>query len=414
MSSKARKHGSFSVIRKQWFGGNNACLLSATKTRIIGGPKIYNLQICYNSKVNIRSRPVGLELNSHFCELHSVHVSYFSVGVELGGSGHCDYTKIYDLYSWYNYFCGVKISGTDQAQVNFVSFFDCNVGSNGVSVHDKNVKPVVDRGYGFYIATANGVYINNADLSSNETAGIYIDNSITTKQTRGLTVSMLYAEHNKYCNIYYNNGKNASPDNCRSGYIDIKNAYFARPTTDKYFVSDVFIEDNRFVPKTVSLIGLTRDNQFPDGYSPDLELARLGHDCRLRRCYGNAGNNYRVTMSLMSAQTGTIKFSPTFYSYDYNKGFYNETKESYGQSFNVPVTKDQRKTFSFYITFPVINKRMVMRLSESEDYLLEDAIIENVTLPSTIVGKPIEGATRVSSGYFQIYLNGKWRNVKTD
>lgn len=398
---------------KQWFAEGNARLLSSTTTKITHGAKIYNLRIDYLGKEPIEKRPTGLQLMSHFCELHGVFISYFRIGVELGGDGHCDYTKVYDLYSWYNYYCGVKIAGKNTAQVNFVSFFDCNVGSNGVSVHNHNVKPDISRGYGFYIETANGVYINNADVSSNETAGIYIDNSSTTKQTRGLTVSMLYAEHNKHSNIYYNNGKSSSPSNCRSRFIDISNTYFADSSSDRFFVSDVYIEDERFIPPTVSFTDQIIRYDFNDSFSPDVNKAKIGRSLPLTRIYGQSGNTYRVTLSITPNQSGQITFQNIFSSYSLEDGYYSEERERVDTPFSISVVKGVPQRITFYISFPNISKPLVYNTGNyGASYRISDCIIENITIPSTIVGKPVNGATRVFNGQYQVYLDG-WKSIVT-
>lgn len=397
----------------QWFAEGNARLLSSTTTKVTHGAKIYNLRIDYNGRAPFSNRPTGLQLTSHFCELHGVFISYFNVGLELGGTGHCDYTKIYDLYSWYNYFCGVKMEGTDNAQVNFVSFFDCNIASNGVSVHDSGVQPNTSRGYGFYIATANSVFINNADVSSNETAGIYIDNSVSTKQTRGLNISVLYAEHNKYCNIYYNNGSNSSPSNCRSRFIDVSDAYFSNNKEDRFFVSDVFIEDERFVPPTVSFLNQVHRNDFADGYSPDVERARHGRDVQLNRIYGTAGNTYRVSLTIIPFQTGAIVFQNLFSSYSNENGYYAEKREKIGFPFTIHVKSKELYRFTFYVTFPTLDKPLVYSTGNyGSAYAIRDCVIENITEPSLVVGDPVNGITRIYNGQYQVYLNG-WKSILT-
>ena len=396
----------------QWFAKGNARLLSSTTTKVTHGAKIYNLRVDYNGKKDISKRPVGLQLTSHFSELHGVYVSYFYIGIELGGSDHCNYTKIYDLYSWYNYYCGVKIAGTDKAQVNFVSFYDCNVGSNGVAVHDLKVKPNVTRGYGFYIATANGLYISNADVSSNETAGIYIDNSTTTKQTRGLSISMLYAEHNKHSNIYYNNGKHASPSNCLSRYIEIENAYFTNPSSDSFFVSDIFIEDERFIPPTVSFLNQISKYEFGDGYSPDVARAQNGRPVQLNRVYGLAGNTYKISLSLLPLDDGQVTFQNIFNSYTFDSGFYYEKREKIDYPFSVPVKKNEEKRITFYVQFPEIDKSLVYTTGNyGVSYKIKQCAIENITQPTVIVGKPVNGATRIEGGQYQVYING-WKTVQ--
>lgn len=396
----------------QWFADGNARLLSSTTTRVAHGAKIHNLRIDYRGNTPIQKRPVGLQLTSHFCEIHGAYVSYFYIGVELGGTGHCDYTKIYDLYSWYNYYCGVRMNGTNTAQVNFVSFYDCNVGSNGVSVHEPGVKPNTTRGYGFYIGTANGIYISNADVSSNETSGIYIDNSSTDKQTRGLSISMLYAEHNKHSNIYYNNGKSASPSNCRSRQIDITGAYFMNNAADKYFVSDVYVEDERFVPPTVSFLDNTPKYSFEDGSSPDMMKMFAGRSVPLSRIYGQSGDAYKVTISILPEKSGTITFQNIFYSYSEENGYYDEKRERAGNPFSVKVESGEREDFSFFITFPAIDKKLVYHTGNyGVMYKLLNCTIENVSHKPQLVGNPINGTTRILNGKFQVYIDG-WRTVQ--
>lgn len=394
----------------QWFAEGNARLLTSTGVTVSHGACIYNICIDYNGKQTISKRPVGLRLISHFCEIHGAFVSYFYIGVELGGTAHCDYTKIWDLYSWYNYYCGVKIAGTDKAQVNFVSFFDCNVGASGVAAHDAAVKPDPGRGYGFYIATGNGIYINNADVSANETAGIYIDNDAATKQTRGLTVSMLYAEHNKYAHIYYNNGKNASPSSCRSRYIDISNAYFVTGPADRYFVGDVY-KTGSFVPPTVNLMSERMEAETPDCWCPEIAAAHNGAQVPFNRFYGCAGNSYKVTLDIMPLSSGSIVFQNVISSYGPVNGFYDEQRVSTCPAISVPVEKGKQKRFTFYVTFPQSAKPLVYNSANyGPDYYLLNASIENITNPAQIYGTPAEGATRVVNGTFQVYIGG-WRTV---
>lgn len=393
----------------QWFAKGNARILTRTATRVTHGAKINNLNLVYNGNLPLANRPVGLILTSHFSELHSVFVSYFSIGVELGGEAHCDYTKIYDLYSWYNYFCGVKIAGTDKAQVNFVSFYDCNIGSNGIAVHNRSVKPDISRGYGFYIATANAVYISNADVSSNETAGIYIDNSTTLKQTRGLTISMLYAEHNKYCNIYYNNGPNASPSNCRSKYIDVKGVYFMNDVSDIFFKKDV-VTESEFIPASVSFPDTFR--YFCDTYSPEILKAGLQSDTQLKRIYGLSNNSYKITLNILPKDTGKIIFQNLFCTYNYDNGFYQESRYDSRSEFTINVIKGKKYQFTYYVTFPNSSEPIVYLPSTyGVTYSLISGNVQNISIPDEIVGEPIEGATRIQNGTFQVYIQG-WKTVQ--
>lgn len=396
---------------KQWFAEGNARLLTSTTTKVAHGAQIYNLRIDYNGNAPIQKRPVGLQLMSHFCEIHGAYVSYFYIGVELGGGGHCDYTKIYDLYSWYNYYCGVKMNGSNSAQVNFVSFYDCNVGSNGVSVHDSGVKPNTSRGYGFYIGTANGIYISNADVSSNETSGIYIDNSSVDKQTRGLTISMLYAENNKHSNIYFNNGKMASPSNCRSRQIDISGAYFNNSASDKFFVSDVYVEDERYIPPSVSILGHIQKYSFEDGFSPDVSNMLRGRAVTLNRVYGHRGDIYKVTLSILPKMSGSLSFHNIFCSYSENQGFYAEKREINGEAFSIKVEKGKREVFSFFITFPSIEKPLVYLTGNyGVPYEMLACHIEKINPDSRIVGKPVNGVTRIYNGQYQVYMDG-WKSI---
>ena len=293
-----------------------------------------------------------------------------------------------------------------------MSFYDCNVGSNGVAVHDAGVKPDTSRGYGFYIGTANGVFISNADVSSNETAGIYVDNSSTDKQTRGLSIAMLYAEHNKHSHIYYNNGKSASPSNCRSRQIDVAGAYFTNSAADKFFVSDVYIEDERFVPPTVSFLDKTPRYSFEDASSPDIVKMFCGRDTPLTRIYGQSGNSYKVTISILPRKTGTITFQNLFYSYSEEKGYYDEKRERTGDPFTIKVENGKREDYSFFITFPSIEKPLVYHTGNyGVPYKLLNCAIENVSNKPQIVGHPINGTTRILNGKFQVYING-WKTVQ--
>lgn len=223
---------------------------------------------------------------------------------------------------------------------------------------------------------------------------------------------MLYAEHNKHSHIYYNNGKFASPSNCRSRQIDVTGAYFTNTEADKYFVSDVYIEDERFVPPTVSFLDKTSRYSFEDASSPDVAKMFAGREIPLTRVYGQSGNSYKVTISILPQKTGIITFQNIFYSYSETLGFYDEKYEQTGEPFVVKVERGEREDFAFFITFPAIEKSLVYHTGNyGVPYKLLNCSIENVTSMPQIVGKPINGTTRISNGKFQVYMDG-WKTVQ--
>ena len=70
------------------------------------------------------------------------------------------------------------------------------------------------------------------------------------------------------------------------------------------------------------------------------------------------------------------------------------------------------KKITFYIQFPDIDKPLVYLTGNyGTSYKIQECIVENITQPSIIVGKPVNGATRVENGQYQVYING-WKTVQ--
>lgn len=398
----------------QWFTSENAVILTSTGVKVSGGPIIRNIKITYNGNASIENRPVGLTLNSHFCEIHSAHVSYFRIGVLLGGTGHCDYTKIFDLYAWYNYKAGVSVEHAANNQVNFISFFDCNVGSNGVSVHDGTIAPDItaDRGYGFYFHGGNAIYVNNCDISSNEVCGICIDNQTTSYINKALVFSDIYAEHNKYCNIFFKNGED--PDLCRTQFVSMKNAYFYNEN-DAFFVEDV-VKLYPFTPPSVDFYG--RYNEIREGASTSFYQGMDNHKMgRLNDIFLIPNCSYCIKLKIKPKTTGTLVFQNVIRGVSLSSTFgYLTPFISNTSAFSVATTANQVMEFSFYITIPDNDSPFVAYLPTDYgvDYDMISMVVENMTIPSSsdvVRGTPFVGAKRNDNGNLQIFTGGDWKTI---
>lgn len=329
-----------------WFDENCAKILTSTGVAITGGPIIYNLLVKYNgNEVDISKRGAGISLTSHWAEIHRAFVSNFNVGILLGGTDHCDYTRLYNVNSWYNYYAGIKIDYSDRAQVNFISIFDCNSGSNGVDVNNKEVEPNITRGFGIYLNGGNSIYINNADVSSNECAGIYIDTPTTLQAVRGLKVSTIYAEHNKYCNIYYNNGEG------RSTFIDITNTYFYNDETDKYFKRDVIYSDNNIkIPGIKFSNALPVQNHFNYG-----SLLREDTDyiSKIPISYVRPNTTYEIKIRIKAKEIGDLVIQNEYRGIKYtNSAFLITSRISVGPAQTLTVSSTDISEYTFYIKTP--------------------------------------------------------------
>lgn len=329
-----------------WFDENCAKILTSTGVAISGGPIIYNLFVEYNgNEVDRSKRGVGISLTTHWAEIHRAFVSNFNVGILLGGTDHCDYTRLYNVNSWYNYYAGIKIDHSDRAQVNFISIFDCNSGSNGVDVHNKEVEPNITRGFGIYLNGGNSIYINNADVSSNECAGIYIDTPTTLQAVRGLKVSTIYAEHNKYCNIYYNNKEN------RSTFIDITNTYFYNDETDKYFKRDVIYSDNEIkIPGIKFSNALPVQNHFNYG-----SLLREDTDyiSKIPLSYVRPNTIYEIKIKIKAKEIGDLVLQNEYRGIKYtNSAFLITSRISLGPARTLTVSSTDISEYTIYIKTP--------------------------------------------------------------
>lgn len=329
-----------------WFDENCAKILTSTGVAINGGPIIYNLLVKYNgNEVDISKRGAGISLTSHWAEIHRAFVSNFNVGILLGGTNHCDYTRLYNVNSWYNYYAGIKIDYSDRAQVNFISIFDCNSGSNGVDVHNKEVEPNITRGFGIYLNGGNSIYINNADVSSNECAGIYIDTPTTLQAVRGLKVSTIYAEHNKYCNIYYNNKEN------RSTFIDITNTYFYNDETDKYFKRDVvYYETSIRIPGIKFSNALPVQNHFNYG-----SLLREDTDyiSQIPVSYVRPNTTYEIKIRIKAKEIGNLVLQNEYRGIKYtNSAFLITSRISIGPAQTLTISSTDISEYTFYIKTP--------------------------------------------------------------
>lgn len=181
---------------------------------------------------------------------------------------------------------------------------------------------------------------------------------------------------------------------------------------DKFFVSDVYVEDERFVPPTVSFLDKTPMYSFADGSSPDVMRMFAGRSVPLTRIYGQSGNTYKVSISILPQKTGEITFQNIFYSYNEANGFYDEKRERVGDPFAINAEIGKRGDYTFFITFPEIEKNLVYQTGNyGAPYILLNCTVENVSNKYQIVGNPINGTTRILNGKFQVYIDG-WKNVQ--
>ena len=412
-----------------WFEGDDkATIYTSTGLSISKGPKINNLIIKYNGNISdISQRPVGLKLNSHFCEIHGLHVSYFNVGIGAGllSNGNCDYTKLYDIYSWYNYYCGLYLHGDATHQINFLSIYDCNIGSNGVDPHDNTKIPDTSRGYGVYLGLCNDIHISNGDFSSNETCSFYIDNNNSTKTTRGLHVCNAYAEANKYCDIFYNNGANST--NTRTQNVIFDSCYFYHTETNQYYVGELHLE-NTFVPPSVKILDY-----------PKIELKEK--TCVLYDYikYGGSShfvNNiddleiilkkntkYKITMKIRGKSTGNLTCQNEFRSSHIisastpGTAWYNiGGRISLAPNVNIPLVTDQITTYDLYLETPDTSLPLLTYdiLSYGADGELVDLAIEEIPFTSSnTMNTPQAGAIRLNGTTAEIYLDGAWKTITT-
>ena len=409
----------------KWWSNGAAKIVTGTGVRISNDPKIYNLVVEYKgNQSDLSQRPCGIYMTSHWAELYGVFVSYFRIGIAFGNtcktdlsldSAHVDYTSVHNMQSWYNYQCGVIMDGSDYAQVNFISFFDCNVGANGVNVHDRTIQPDVTRGYGFYVSTANSVYINNADVSANETCGIYIDNNSSTKVVRGLHVSTIYAEHNKYCDIYYNNAQNTS--GTRTGGVSITDAYFFHNSTDQYYVGRVYAPYNYAIYPSVKFLDYPV-MRMEEGWYHALKLLRYGmpagQDNRMSRANVTLLPNkrYRLVFTIMPKATGNITLQWVYRKFVYDNAllFYFDTGTlSSAVVQNIPVTVDVEKVFEIYLETPSSTSPFVNWCaggygadSVVTDFYWED--LTNKQVSGTTAQRPAVANVPVGSTYFDTTL----------
>lgn len=383
-----------------WFDENCAKILTSTGVAINGGPIIYNLLVKYNGDVtDISKRGTGISLTSHWAEIHRAFVSNFNVGILLGGTDHCDYTRLYNVNSWYNYYAGIKIDYSDRAQVNFISIFDCNSGSNGVDVHNKEVEPNITRGFGIYLNGGNSIYINNADVSSNECAGIYIDTPTALQAVRGLKVSTIYAEHNKYCNIYYNNQEN------RSTFMDITNTYFYNDETDKYFKRDVV-----YSGLDIKTPGIKFSNALPvQNYFNYGSLLREDTDyiSKIPVSYVRPNTTYEIKIRIKAKEIGNLVLQNEYREIKYtNSAFLITSRISVGPAQALTISSTDISEYTFYIKTPPSDSAYIVY--NTADYgvkyeLIDIALKELPYRSGVITERP--GTAKIGFMYFDTTLN---------
>lgn len=351
----------------QWFADGCAEVHTNTGLVIENSPKIHNLKVVYNGvESDIAKRPIGIKMSSFWAEIHGLHISHFNIGMAFGAEAgrSSAYTRIYDANIWYCYFAGVSLNSVDEAQANFISFYDCNIGSSGVDVHNKEAEPNISRGYGFHIASCNGVVINNCDVSSNETCGFFIDSSSTEKRVRGLFVPVFYAENNKFCAIYFKNSRSSSAT--RTGDIDFATAYVAH-NGDNFFKSIVYAEDVYF-PPCVKFLNF-KGTQYAEGKSQMLEYINNVWDVFCENgsridnfsFYGKASSTYRVNLRLRGLSTGTITFQNVINAATFNKSeihYNNDMRIEAQKAFNISIEEGEVKEITFDVTMPTSEHKL--------------------------------------------------------
>lgn len=408
-----------------WFELGGAWLLSATSTTISCGVKIYNLRMSYGgTETDVSNCPVCLKVAGSFFEIHGFYENGWYIGMDFGNGagGNSAYGKIYDAYCWYNYYCGVRIATGNSGSANYISFYDCNFGSNGVSPHDVTVEPDTTRGYGMYFETCNDIFVSNADLSANETCAIFIDNSAVTKQTRGLSIPTFYAEGNKYCDIYYKNAM--SPETTRTGNIDIGAPFIPsqRNNASSYYVGQVHA-DATYIPPCVNFFGCPK-TEFRDGAAILLDLASdtfpidVDASSKNFRFFGIKGASYKINLKLLGRATG----SQTWQNLILNSGF----DDDYGYyfinnritalaAFGIPVTEGEETDVTVFVTMPTTGTTELCCFEATaygSDAEVIGGSIEKVDMTySTVKGTPGEGTTRIYNNALQVYLDGAWKTV---
>jgi len=411
----------------QWFSSGGAVIKTSTGLTISGGPEINNLVVRYNGTISDKSlRPIGIKLKSHFCTIKGLHIQDFYIGIACGvlAGGHVDYTKLYDVYSWYNYYAGLVLDGDSSNQVNFISLYDCNIGSNGVDPHDNTKEPVLNRGYGVYIGNCNAITINNGDFSSNETCSFYIDNPTTSKQTRGLTVTNCYAEQNKYCDIYYNN----AGDSSRTRTVDVNfiSAYFYHSSANIYYIGELYLA-SQFIPSSVKFMDY-----------PNVKLE--DKTCILYDLVKHKGmsyftnavkdiaivlkrlTSYKISITLKGTSTGYLtaqnivsKLYNTSIALQGTSYLQNSTRISILSAANIPVVEDTTSTYDLYVTMPDSDTDLVWYQLAGYGATAEliDLNVEEIPFiaPSTGANTPQIGAIRMNGTTPQIYVNGAWKDI---
>lgn len=348
-----------------WSGDNVAKILTSTGVTIGRCGEIKNLIVLYSGDRESpdETRGSGIKMSAHHTKIVNCFIKGFNIGVDIGVYGHCDYVQFYNLYSIYNYFAGVALRGDAANQVNNISFYDGNVGANGVSPHDRSIEPDTSRGYGFYITSCNSVTINNVDVSANETCGFYIDNDTTEKVARGLSVPVFYAEHNKYCDVYYNNDWNN--ETCRSDNIIFDTAYIFHDDTDIFFKRKVVTSSPINIP-SVNILGIRGIQKECDCFiEKTLEKNTYNYKPNIKElqflCKPN--HTYKVTLKLLGETTGSLTITPSLrpFYYDEMLGFYRYGGLISGSpTITIPLVEGEETVYSFELQIPDSNYGLLL------------------------------------------------------
>ena len=401
--------------KQQWFSDENSYIKTETGLIVSAGVRFTNIIIKYGGNELPQNRPSGIKFKGSYWEINGLHVQGFYVGLDFGknAGGGSYYGRLYNFYLWYNYFAGVRIDGGDNSQVNFLSFFDGNVGSNGVDSHNKDKKPDITRGYGFYFSTCSSVYINNIDVSSNETCGIYIDNSSTIKQVRGLTINNIYAEGNKFCNIYYKNGIDSSATRTSDVHMDCG---FFNNNGCSFFVGTVFTE-NDYIPPNVTFFN--RKSRFENCFSNTLENKK--HNIKSPMTienftfFGIPNHNYEIILEIKPKSTGNLVLQNVLCKayFDPERYFSNENRETTLQPNTINFDNLENKKLKIYYKFPNSDSEMLML--NLATYGLEAEVINGYINDITYFeetssfGVAPNGYIKIENNIAYMMINGQWQ-----
>lgn len=170
----------FDRCKKWTFGSGDKtywwqnCKIITSTGIVIKRANIDGLVVVYNGEENPKNRCDGIIIDGSYMVLNRVYVDGFYNGVHMGSSEHTCYVTINNLYSYHNYKYGLFLDGSQNHQINFLTFNDCNIGANGEGYFEYELEPTEGYGTGIYIAGGNSLVFNNVDISANSEYGVYI------------------------------------------------------------------------------------------------------------------------------------------------------------------------------------------------------------------------------------------------